>query len=175
MNARGGRERGAWVTRHVASCRDEHRRGQDLVLTIDASADTFGQELGQTPKGAAVVMDVQTGDVLGIASKPSFDPNQWSECLTRAVKSAIDSNPYNPMLDKAVHAYFPGSVYKVVTAFAGLDRGILDPRARVSSPGAYEFENEFSIITSAPGMTDLATARRVRGCLFLQTRRSPRD
>ena len=84
-------------------------------------------------------MDVTSGDVLGLVSKPGFDPNNWSGRLTKKAKEAIDTNPYHPMLDKSVHAYFPGSVYKVVTAFAGIEAGVLDPNERIKSPGAYEF------------------------------------
>ncbi|MEE2787434.1 MAG: penicillin-binding protein 2 [Myxococcota bacterium] len=171
VNARGGREDGAWVTTAMAgmSQRRAARRGHDLVLTIDADVQALlVQTLAKHESGAAVVMDVQSGAILGIVSKPSFDPNAWSGRLTRAGKAQVDNNPYHPMLDKAVHAYFPGSVYKIVTAFASLERGILDPHARLSSPGAYEFGKRIFHChkRSGHGRIDLATALAASADVF---------
>ena len=86
-------------------------------------------------------MDVKDGSVLGMVSKPAFDPNLWSGRLTTEDYRAVEENPYKPMLDKSVHSYFPGSVYKVVTALAALEEGILNPEEPIESPGFYEYGN----------------------------------
>ncbi len=142
VNAQGAREAGHWVDRAMRDVAEHEapQRGGDLHLTIDARLQRIlDRSLRRHQSGAAIAMEVESGAILGIVSKPSYDPNQWSGRLTRAVKEAIDTNPYHPMLDKSVHAYFPGSVYKIVTAFAAMDRGLLTPSTLIESPGAYEF------------------------------------
>ncbi|MCB9541274.1 MAG: penicillin-binding protein 2 [Myxococcales bacterium] len=144
VDARGARQEGGWSVSalHDMVTRRPPRRGHDLRLTVDIEVQRILIDaLAQYESGAAVVMDPRDGSILGIVSKPAFDPNEWSGRLTREAKQAIDENPYNPMLDKAVHAYFPGSVYKVVTAIAALEEGILDPDEPIDSPGAYEYGN----------------------------------
>jgi penicillin-binding protein 2 len=86
-------------------------------------------------------MDPQTGELLGIVSKLGFDPNVWSGYLTSKMKQEIDNNPFKPMLDKSVKSYFPGSIYKVVTALAAMEEGVLDPELPIDSPGSYEYGN----------------------------------
>lgn len=116
--------------------------GYDLVLTIDKDVQHILEKaLARYDSGAAVVVDIHDGTVKGIVSKPGFDPNIWSGRLTREAKQLIDENPFNPMLDKSVHSYFPGSVYKVVTALAALEEGIVTPETEIDSPGRYEFGN----------------------------------
>lgn len=144
VDARGARQNGGWS---IAALNDmvtrrAPRRGHDVRLTVDIEVQRIlAAALAPYESGAAVVMDPRDGSIRGIISKPSFDPNAWSGRLTPEAKQAIDENPYNPMLDKAVHAYFPGSVYKVVTALAALEEGILDADEPIESPGAYEYGN----------------------------------
>lgn len=144
VDARGERQDTDW-SRHALADVDTRRpprRGHDLRLTVDIDVQRLLlHALRDYESGAAVVMDPRDGSIVGIVSKPSFDPNIWSGRLTREAKQAIDENPYNPMLDKAVHAYYPGSVYKVVTALAALEEGALDPDEQIDSPGMYEYGN----------------------------------
>jgi len=114
--------------------------GHDLHLSVDLDVQRILiRALRDYQTGAAVVLDPRDGRLRGIVSKPAFDPNAWSGRLTADKKRAIDENPFLPMLDKSVHAFFPGSVYKIVTALAGLEEGLLDPTLRVDSPGSYTF------------------------------------
>ena len=89
--------------------------------------------------GAAVAIDPRTGAVLAIYSKPEFDPNVWSGRLSPEVWQRTTENPYTPLIHKAVTAYHPGSVYKVVTAAAGLEEGIITPDMTFNCPGHYDF------------------------------------
>ena len=144
VDAKGARLNSGWAERAMEEML-AHRapqRGHDLVLTIDADVQQILlSALSGYESGAAVVVDPQDGAVLGMVSKPGFDPNQWSGRLSASVKRSIDENPYNPMLDKAVHSYFPGSIYKPITALAALEEGVLDPSQSIESPGFYEFGN----------------------------------
>jgi len=116
--------------------------GQDIYLSIDIEAQKLAFEaLDGYESGSVVLMDPRTGELIASASKPSFDPNLWSGRLTAKAKREIDENPYYPMLDKSVKSYFPGSLYKVVTALAAMEEGVLDPEQPIDSPGAYEYGN----------------------------------
>ena len=142
VNAQGARLDTSWSRRAMSNL-DERRpptAGAEVHLTIDSRVQTIlVKALRRHQSGSAIVMNPWSGEVLGLVSKPSFDPNQWSGRLTKKVKDEIDANPYHPMLDKSVQAYFPGSVYKIVSAFAALEQGLLTKSSAVESPGAYEF------------------------------------
>ena len=144
VNARGARQRGGWADRAMEPVitREPPIAGHDLHLSIDMDVQRILiRALRDYQAGAAVVLDPRDGSIRGMVSKPSFDPNDWSGRLTADKKRAVDENPFLPMLDKSVHAFFPGSVYKIVTALGGLEEGILDPDLRVDSPGSYTFGN----------------------------------
>lgn len=143
VNARGARQdKAPWAKDALEGLtrRTPPERGNDLWLTVDVEVQKILVEaLEPHESGAAVVMRPDSGELLGIVSKPAFDPNQWSGRLSREAYEKFRENPYNPMLDKAVHAYFPGSIYKVVTGLAALEEGILDANEPIDSPGKYVY------------------------------------
>ena len=143
VNARGAR---ANDQRALGSVDDVIREppvpGNDIVLTVDADVQALlVHALSRYESGAIVAVDPRDGSVLGIVSKPTYDPNLWSGRLSAEVKREVDENPYKPMIDKSVHSFFPGSVYKVVTALAGLEEGVVEADQEVESPGSYLFGN----------------------------------
>jgi penicillin-binding protein 2 len=113
--------------------------GANVQLTIDAGLQNYVQaRLGQE-SAACVVMDVQTGDVMAIASAPSFDPNLFVRGITTAEYKALTDHDHRPLADKSVQgAYPPGSTFKLVTLLAALDAGTLAPDDTVYCPGHYE-------------------------------------
>jgi penicillin-binding protein 2 len=116
------------------------QNGQNVWLTIDMDLQRIARAaLRYHRSGAIVVMDPHTGEVLAMHSKPGYDPNVWSGRLTAQVKSEYDNNPYAPMLNKATTGYAPGSIYKVITALAGLREGVIDYDTEWDCPGYYEF------------------------------------
>jgi penicillin-binding protein 2 len=143
VNARGARaadQRALGAVDDVV--REQPVPGSDLVLTVDTEVQALLlQALSRFESGAIVAVDPRDGSVLGIVSKPTFDPNLWSGRLPPEVKQAVDENPYKPMIDKSVHSFFPGSVYKVVTALAALEENAIEADTEVDSPGSYEFGN----------------------------------
>lgn len=110
------------------------RLTMDLDLQRDAKV-----AMAHVQSGAVVAIEARTGKILVLYSKPSFDPNIWSGRLTAARKSEVDSSPYAPLIHKAVHPFPPASVFKVVSAAAALERGVVTPRTTLHCPGAYEF------------------------------------
>lgn len=113
--------------------------GDDLRLTIDADIQNFTQVRLGEESAAVVAMDVQTGDLLAIASAPSFDPNLFVRGISQADYSALMQNDHRPLADKTVQGlYPPGSTFKMVTALAALEAGAVTPETGVYCPGHFE-------------------------------------
>ncbi|MCU1320515.1 MAG: penicillin-binding protein 2 [Acidobacteriaceae bacterium] len=99
--------------------------GQDLRLTIDLDVQMAAEKALEGKTGAIVAMDPHTGEILALASRPTFDPNQFSVRLTRSYWNEILSNPDHPLLNKAIQAQLaPGSTFKIIMSVAGLQEGI---------------------------------------------------
>ncbi len=114
--------------------------GKNIILTVDMDVQRILKDaLRDYPSGAIVAVEPTTGKVLGMASAPSFNPNSWSGRLSRDEHLDADTNPYKPMLDKSLLSFFPGSIYKVITAAAALDTGLMLPQDTLTCPGYYEY------------------------------------
>lgn len=141
VNAKGI-QRGQAKTRDLLgeAGRTEPVPGKDIILTVDMKLERIiEQALERFESGAVVAADPRSGRILAMVSKPSFNPNQWTGRLPREVKEQIDSNPFKPMIDKTIWSYFPGSTYKVVTALAALNEGLVTPKDEINCPGYYLF------------------------------------
>lgn len=120
--------------------RQEGIAGADLNLTIDARVQNFVQARLGDESAACVVMDVQNGDVLVAASAPSFNPNLFVRGISSADYKVLLEDDHRPLANKAVQGtYPPGSTFKMVTALAALEEGLIDAETRVSCPGHYDF------------------------------------
>jgi penicillin-binding protein 2 len=119
--------------------RQEGEQGATVQLTVDARLQNYAaQRLGQE-SAAAVVMDVQTGDLLAMCSSPSFDPNKFVRGISSTDYRALMSHDHRPLADKTVQGvYPPGSTFKMVTLLAGLDAGLINGGSRFYCPGFTE-------------------------------------
>jgi len=98
--------------------------GKDLELTIDYNLQSFVEETMGNTDGAVIVMNVRTGEILSMVSKPAFDSNKFIEGVSNDYWNELNNNPANPLTNKAVSAtYPPGSTFKLMTAIAGLENG----------------------------------------------------
>lgn len=114
--------------------------GRDLVLTLDARLHLLIDEaMKNYAAGGVVALDPRDGSLLAMYSKPGFNPNSWSGRLSSQEKLRADNDPYKPMIDKTVSAYFPGSTFKIAPALAALEEGIMTPEDEVKCPGYYRF------------------------------------
>lgn len=114
--------------------------GRNITLTIDNELQTTTERLLEGRVGAAVAVDPNNGEVLAMASNPSFDPNMFVGGLSREQWQALISNPQRPMENKALQAeYPPASTYKIITALAGLEEKVITPENRYYCPGFYRF------------------------------------
>lgn len=116
--------------------RIEGQQGDTVQITIDAALQNFAvQRLGEE-SAAAVVMDVQTGDILASASAPTYDPNLFVRGISSADYTALMQHDHRPLADKTVQGvYPPGSTFKMVTLLAGLESGLIDAGTRYYCPG----------------------------------------
>ena len=119
--------------------RQEGVAGADIRLTIDADVQNYVQARLGDESAAAVIMDVQNGDILAIASSPSFDPNLFVRGISHKDYNALTENDHRPLANKSVAgAYPPGSTFKMVTALAALEAGTITTGTSVNCPGHYE-------------------------------------
>jgi len=119
--------------------RDDGVAGEDLVLSIDLELQKKVQEcLGTEKSASAVVMDAHTGAVYALASSPSFDPNLFTTSIPQDVWDKLMNDETHPLNNKAAGGvYPPGSTFKMVTALAGLDAGVLTSTTKCFCPGHY--------------------------------------
>ncbi|WP_039016926.1 penicillin-binding protein 2 [Halocynthiibacter namhaensis] len=119
--------------------RREGNPGANVQLTIDAPLQNFIQARLAGESASAVVIDVETGDLLACGSVPTFDPNKFVRGISTADYGELTGNPLNPLQGKAVQgAYPPGSTFKMVTALAALDAGLIDTEETVRCGGYVE-------------------------------------
>ncbi|SMX27160.1 Stage V sporulation protein D [Pelagimonas phthalicica] len=119
--------------------RREGSTGADLQLTVDTDLqDYILARLGEE-SASVVVMDLENGDLKAIASAPSYDPNKFVHGISTADYALLRDNDHRPQASKTVQdAYPPGSTFKMVTALAGLDAGLISPEDTVYCPGHME-------------------------------------
>ncbi|MCP5053598.1 MAG: penicillin-binding protein 2, partial [bacterium] len=116
--------------------------GQNIHLTIDYILQRKAEFLLEGVAGAAVAMDPGSGRILALASSPSFDQNSFASGMSHEHWDSLKSNPFRPMENKAVQGeYPPGSTYKIITAIAGLEEGVIDESTYFFCPGYHRFGN----------------------------------
>ncbi len=114
--------------------------GADIRLTIDADVQNFVQARLGDESAAAVVMDVTNGDVIAIASSPSFDPNLFVRGISHTDYNGLMEDDHRPLANKTVQGvYPPGSTFKMVTALAALKEGVISVNTTIRCPGYIEF------------------------------------
>ena len=112
--------------------------GHDIVTTIDAVLQQYGQELMQNKVGSIVAIEPSTGEILALVSSPGIDVSQLAD-IGRHWEE-ISTSPYKPMYNKAVQAsYPPGSVFKLVNGLIGLQEGVLRPEMTYPCHQGYHF------------------------------------
>jgi len=110
--------------------------GKDVQLTIDSRLQQKAFELFGEESGAAVLLDVHTGEILAFVSVPSFDPNMMTQGLSTEDWNALLHNERNPLTDKAISGqYSPGSTFKMIVALAALEAGVIKPETRTYCAG----------------------------------------
>lgn len=100
------------------------KQGANVSLTIDARLQSIVEKaLRSVGRGAAVVVDPNNGDILAMASVPSFDPNIFIPSIKAADWKALKADEADPLVNRALSGYAPGSTYKIPVSLAGLRAG----------------------------------------------------
>ncbi|MBF9030541.1 penicillin-binding protein 2 [Rhodobacterales bacterium HKCCE3408] len=122
--------------------RVEPAKGADLQLTIDAGLQNYTEARLAGESAGAVILDCQSGEILALASAPTFDPNIFVRPLSSSTYGALLNDPYRPLANKATQGlYPPGSTYKMVVALAALEGGHIDTEETVHCGGYTELGN----------------------------------
>lgn len=141
--------------------------GHHVTLTLDMEIQAVAErKLGMTAgvetpiRGAVVVLDIRTGEVIAMASAPTFDPNHWIPYLPKATWNSYTNEDIAPLQNRAAFGHYaPGSTFKIVGALAGLERGtlkpdeviVVEPNRANTNRGAYYIGNRPWRDTAPPG------------------------
>jgi len=122
--------------------RQEGQPGLEVGLTIDVGLQRVVSEQLGDESAASVVIDVHSGDILAMASTPSFDPNLFNTGLSGKDWRALINNPKSPLINKTIAGrYSPGSTFKMVVLLAALEKGVIGANNTVFCPGYFELGN----------------------------------
>jgi len=126
------------VVRELA--RSNPKPGHDLRLAIDIGLQQFMQQrLAKEPGAAAVVIDIHSGEVLGLVSQPGFDPNLFTYGIAQEDWDLLNNDEHAPLLNKVISGvYAPGSTIKPVVAMAALEADIVNPKSTTYCPGYFD-------------------------------------
>lgn len=112
--------------------------GQDIMTSIDAELQNYGQRLMTNKVGAMVAIEPGTGEILALVSSPCIDVEMLDNFSSHYTE--ISANKYRPMFNRAVAAsYPPGSVFKLVNGLIGLQEGVLHPGTMYPCHGGYHY------------------------------------
>src|SRR5580704_3037346 len=132
--------------------------GKDLRLTIDLDIQMAAEKALEGKVGAIVAMDPHTGEILAMASRPTFDPNQFAVRLTKNYWNEILNNPDHPLLNKSIQAQLaPGSTFKIIMSLAGLQENVAQTM-HVGCNGGAEFYGHFYACDRHHGAVDINNA-----------------
>ncbi len=112
-------------------------QGRPIVLTIDHDLQALAEEALAGREGVIVALDPGSGEVLALASSPTYDPNRFITRFTPAEWSQLTTDPLSPLENRAIRGlYAPGSIFKLAMALGGLEFGIVTPGQTVYCSGA---------------------------------------
>jgi penicillin-binding protein 2 len=147
-------------------------RGRQLRLSLDLDVQRAGQEAlgGGTGKGAFAVMDINNGELLALGSQPSYDPNLFAKVVRASDYKRLTADETGaPLTNRAVAGGYPtGSTFKLITATAALESGLITPDTPLNDPGELTvgdvtFKNAGEV---AHGVISLRTALTVSSDVF---------
>lgn len=112
--------------------------GNDLYLTVDLGLQTFVESLVKDRKGAVIVMDSKSGEILSLVSKPDYPPGIFSGVIEPELWRNLISDPEQPLYNRSIQGtYPPGSAFKMIAAISALENDIVTTEWSVNCPGQY--------------------------------------
>ena len=119
--------------------------GKDVTLTLDVRLQIAAEEaFGDSIRGSLVAIDPRNGEILVMASLPSFDPNEFAGVMQASHLQQLWNDPAKPMFNRGIQAtYPPGSSFKMLTALAGLENGFTEQSTFSPCTGSYYFGRKY--------------------------------
>jgi penicillin-binding protein 2 len=160
VDVRGHEHDGSAARTQEHERRREPTPGRDLRLTLDFDMmKAIERAFRGHPSGSAVIVDVRTGRVRALYSKPAYDLNELISGLSVERDAEMRASPFRPLIDKTVYeTYFPGSTFKPISALAALQDNILDTSSRFDCGGFYRLGNRRFRCGHAHGEIDMRKA-----------------
>ncbi|MEA2625731.1 MAG: penicillin-binding protein 2 [Candidatus Binatota bacterium] len=116
--------------------------GANIHLTLDMDLQQAAYDALEGHEGSIVALDPTTGAILALVSRPSFDPNLFSDGISVRDWTGLLTDPLRPLSDRAVQGqYPPGSTFKIAVAAAALEEGVVNPFTRIPCSGSLWFGN----------------------------------
>lgn len=113
--------------------------GNDIYLTIDSELQRYSQSIMTDHRGTVIVSEPYTGRILSMVSQPSYDPNFFTQEISIEEWKEIAQSKENLLCNRNIQGiYPPGSVFKLITAIAALEEGIIDLKSKVYCPGYFK-------------------------------------
>lgn len=125
----------------------EAKSGNNVMMTLDIKLQATAEEslarrcqnIGSAKGGAAVVVDVRNGEILALANYPTYNLKTFNEDYNE-----LSQNKLSPLLNRSIAGlYAPGSTYKICTAVAGLEEGVIDSETRIYDSGVYDYYKDY--------------------------------
>ncbi len=112
--------------------------GHNLVLTLDRKLQERAEQILGDRTGVIILEDVRNGEILAMASSPTYDPNRFAEGITRKEWNKLRTDKRYPLTNRATQGmYSPGSIFKVVSLMAGLEEKAVTPSTQFLCKGVY--------------------------------------
>jgi penicillin-binding protein 2 len=137
--------------------------GHNIRLTVDRDMQMAAYKALEDKVGSAVAVDVNTGEILAMVSRPAFDPTKFSKGLTKEYWTSLVEDDRNPLRDRTIQEHYaPGSTFKTFTAIAALEEGIVTPEQELKCGGTYRLGRRIyhDWKRGGHGMTDVYKALR---------------
>jgi len=126
--------------------------GDSLILTLDERIQKLLENALDGKAGAICAVNPADGEVLGLVSKPDFDPNLFTERLSPSRTQELFTDPGLPMFDRAIQSqYAPGSLFKIIAAIAALEEGVISPDETMECRGIFPIGNREFKCWKEPG------------------------
>ncbi len=138
-------------------------QGGDVVLTLDRRLQAVAEEALEGREGVVVVLDPQSGDILALASFPTFDPNRFITRFTPTEWIQLMNDPLSPLENRAIRGlYAPGSIFKLVMSLGGLGFSYVTPDTSVYCSGTTEIYGAVRHCWFAPGHGSMNLADAIK-------------
>ena len=152
MNAElSGRSDSQFFTSLQAMFTGDSPAGAAVEVTVDPAAQQAAWDALGEMQGAVIALDPQTGAVLAMVSKPTYDPNTLASHNDTEVINAYNAllnDPSNPLFNRAISGNLnpPGSVFKIVVAAAALENGIVEPDTELDNPTEWQLPGSSAVV-----------------------------